>query len=78
MASFFPIEKHEDPAGDGNTTIVDGCIDYWIIEKHEDPAGDGNFVLICDVNQSSKLRNTKTPQGTEMLETIKFGLTRTN
>ena len=37
-----------------------------IIEKYEDPAGDGNSVRVRgSLTTLTRLRNTKTPQGTE-------------
>ena len=49
FASLIRIEKHEDPAGDGNV-IPTSCNKSKVsIEKHEDPAGDGNtFEMVTE------------------------------
>ena len=63
------IEKYEDPAGDGNfpPPISRFIPSIGIIEKYEDPAGDGNCEPSSDSVIIFRLRNTKTPQGTETI-----------
>ena len=42
LCKTLAIEKHEDPAGDGNFYTACHRAYRCSIEKHEDPAGDGN------------------------------------
>ena len=61
------IEKYEDPAGDGNPSLMRSN-NVFAIEKYEDPAGDGNFESPKAFDKLLfPLRNTKTPQGTETI-----------
>ena len=62
--AYTKIEKYEDPAGDGNSYLSSSAA-FFMIEKYEDPAGDGNRNEIDLPKYSDRLRNTKTPQGTE-------------
>ena len=41
-----PIEKYEDPVGDGNECYAQAAEEGKnIIEKYEDPVGDGNQIF---------------------------------